>query len=352
MNTTLLFIVAGSVLGLLQIAAGVAIGRWLWRPLPASRDADLRRSRSLALQLHGLTQKVTASVADHRNRFEQMQSRLDSSPAGRPNPTTDLVVGVVGEILEANRKLQSELHEAEDLIAEQALEIESHLNTSLTDSLTKLPNRRAFDDQLAVNLQNFRKHGAPFSLMMVDFDHFKQINDTFGHPVGDDVLRGMAGVLRAALRKNDFIARYGGEEFAVVLPHTTLGESEIAATKARTGVAQLAEQFQHLNRELTVSSGVASLQAGESVESLIERADQALYMAKRNGRDCTYLHNGESCELLMLKSADRSVGKRTNEAPPHELAPVVDAELESGAIIAACNDLRQAMQEAVVVEAK
>lgn len=338
--------VAGSVLGLLQLAAGMAIGRWLWRPTSASRDADLRRSRLLALQLHGLTQKVSSSVTSHRNRFEQMQSRLDSSPAGRPNPTTDLVVGVVGEILEANRKLQADLHEAEELIAEQAQEIESHLNISLTDPLTKLPNRRALDEQLEVNLQNFRKHGVPFSLMMVDFDHFKQINDTFGHPVGDEVLQEMASVLRWTLRKNDFVARYGGEEFAVVLPHTTLCESEIAATKARNGVVQLAQKFQHLNRPLTASAGVASLQSGETIQSLVERADQALYMAKRNGRDCTYLHNGQACEPMLLSGTSLGVCENTDNTDA-EYPQFSDDQLQTtDAIAAACNDLRQAIQDA------
>lgn len=346
MNTTLLFVVAGCLLGVVQLAVGVGIGMWLRRPKAKSRDTDLRRARSLALELHGLTQRVGGHVAEHRARFEAADARLRDAPTGKHLATTDLVVGVVSEVLSANRQLQEELAAAERQIADQAGEIESHLTTSLTDPLTQLPNRRAFDDQLAGRLQDYRKHSTPFSLLMVDVDHFKQINDTFGHPVGDEVLVSMGKALRAALRKHDFVARIGGEEFAIIFPYTTLEEAQRAATKACEGVAALACEYEFLSQPVTASGGLASIHPGEDLDSLVRRADDALYMAKHNGRDRTYMHDGNGCGPLRVEVAS---GEPRWKSP--ELVAICETvqatEPSSEPIAGACDDLRTAMLEAV-----
>ena len=345
MNPTLLIIFAGCLLGAVQLGLGVLIGMWLRRPDARSRQADLSRARTLALQLHGLTQRIGSQVSDHRLRFEAADTKLRDIPTGKHHPTTDLVVGVVGEVLAANRQLQEELNAAENQIAEQAREIESQMTISLTDPLTKLPNRRALDDQLASRLQDYRKHGTPFSLLMVDVDHFKQVNDTFGHPVGDEVLVGMGGALRSALRKHDFVARYGGEEFAVIFPHTTLDEAQRAAAKACEGIGVLSAQFEYLNRALTASGGLASINPGENVASLIQRADDALYMAKHKGRDRTYLHDGQECVPLSTELASGAAWQ-TQDAPPTDRAAEADrppADAQSASLLNVCDDLRSAM---------
>lgn len=340
MTTTVLMIVAGCLLGAVQLAAGVAIGLWLRRPAPGSRDVDLGRARTLALELHGLTQRIGLRMADHRTRFEAASTRLENVPADKHHPTTDLVVGVVSEILAANRQLQQELHAAEDQIAEQAREIESHLNSSLTDPLTKLPNRRALDEQLAARLSDYRKHGTPFSLVMLDVDHFKHINDNFGHQTGDDVLVSLAGALRTSLRRNDFVGRYGGEEFAIILPHTTLDEGHHALDKAHEALSLLSERFEHLERPLTASAGLASIEPGEEVPTLVERADQALYAAKRDGRNCTWIHDGAACRPLDERIATAEAWKPAND-DAEEVAEL--DEPMSASLAGACDDLRAAM---------
>ena len=343
MSSTLLFVIAGCLLGLVQLAAGIAIGVWLRRPDSGNRDADLRRTRSLALELHSLTQHIGSQVATHRERFEKMEDRLQQSPGGKQNPTTDLVVGVVNEILAANRQLQSELHDAENRIAQQSREIESHLNSSLTDALTQLPNRRALDEQLAAKLKEFRRHGTPFSVMMVDADHFKSVNDSFGHVVGDEVLTSMGSALKSALRKHDFVGRYGGEEFAVVFPHTTLEEAQRAAGKAREGLAILNDQFIHLGRPITASGGLATICPGEEVESLIARADEALYYAKRNGRNRTCLHDGQECRDLDDSFATGSNWDETLAIEDPSALGQLSSPVASAAMSDACDDLRFAV---------
>lgn len=335
MNSTVLLVTAGCVLGVFQLAAGIAIGFWLRRVAPGARDGDLRRARLLALELHGMTQRIGDQVSDHRTQFEAAEAKLATIDTGYNGPTTDLVVGVVGEILAANRKLQTELTAAETHIAEQAREIESHLTTALTDPLTRLPNRRALDEQLVARMEEYRKFGAPFSLVMLDADHFKAINDTYGHPVGDEVLVGMATVLRAALRKHDFVARYGGEEFACVLPHTSVEEAERATSKAREAVGTLSEPFAHLGRDITASAGLASIQPGESIESLLRRADAALYMAKQHGRNRTYVHDGNEC--LPLDEF------WTGRVAPGSLGGLEPLPTQPATLAEACDELRSAM---------
>ena len=303
MPPTLTIILSGCLLGAIQLIAGVAIGMWLRRPSVRKRDADLCRARSLALGLHGLTHNLGSAISEHQSRFEDAEKKLAAERSGKQHPTTDLVVGVVGEILKSNQQLQRELTKAEDQIASQLTEIESHLSNAMTDPLTGLPNRRALDDQLARRLEDYRKHGTPFSLLMIDADYFKQINDTFGHPVGDEVLIGIGKSLRGALRKHDFVARFGGEEFAVILPYTTLAEAQRAAGKVGEGLTGLATEFAHLDRTITASGGLASIGPGEDTASLVQRADEALYAAKQNGRDRTYLHDGNTCSLIDAPTA-------------------------------------------------
>ncbi|WP_197528994.1 GGDEF domain-containing protein [Aeoliella mucimassa] len=339
----MLFVLAGCLLGLVQMAIGIAIGVWLRSSSTDSRNADLRRTRSVALELHRLTQKIGTSVSDHRDRFEKMESRLQESPGGRHNPTTDLVAGVVGEILAANRQLQTELHQAEQQIADQAREIESHMTSALTDPLTKLPNRRALDDQMANRLRDYRKLGTPFSLLMIDVDHFKAINDDFGHQTGDEVLAGMGGVLRASLRRHDFVARYGGEEFAVILPHSSLDEAQCAANKAREGFTQLSDLFAHLKRNITVSGGLATIQPGEELDHLIARADEALYLAKRSGRDRTYMHDGLICRELDEESLTEGNGLDSSAASSAPTKDTLNSLPTSAAMATACSDLRSAV---------
>lgn len=336
MSPTLQLILGGSLLGVLQIAAGVAFGLWLRRPGGDDRDADLLRAHEIAHNLHDLTHQISGTMDNHRSRFEAAEQTLLAHSKDKQQPTTELVIGVVAEILMANRQLQDELTQAQTQLAEQTVEIESHLTTSLTDSLTNLPNRRALDEQLARRLEDYRKQGTPFSLLMVDADHFKQINDTFGHPVGDEVLKEMGAALKDSLRRHDFVARFGGEEFAIILPYTSLDEAQRAAAKAAEGVGRLTGHFTHLDRDITASGGLASIAPGEEVATLIRRADEALYAAKQNGRNCSYFHDGACCHPLdeqIAEDAPGAVAVEESTSPTTRSADLQDA----------CGELRAAL---------
>ncbi len=153
---------------------------------------------------------------------------------------------------------------------------------SLTDALTSLPNRRALDRQITYESQRSQRSGHPFVLLMLDLDGFKVINDTFGHPVGDQVLQQVAMALRYVLRSTDFIARYGGDEFAVLLPETGLESALKVARKLRWAVRHCALPSPATGFPLGVSQGVAAYpQHAQDATALLRLADQALYHVKQ-----------------------------------------------------------------------
>lgn len=154
-----------------------------------------------------------------------------------------------------------------------------------TDELTGLFNRRAFFDFADIFLVNARRHGRPLTILIIDIDHFKRINDLFGHPVGDRVLNEVAERMSSAIREVDRIARIGGEEFAVLLPETPLESALEIAGRIRLALQPIQLQC-CAEVKPTVSIGVATLHPqDQSIHSLYQRADAALYAAKAGGRD-------------------------------------------------------------------
>ncbi len=150
------------------------------------------------------------------------------------------------------------------------------------DGLTGMRNRRAFDERLSEEFERASRYHTPLSLLLLDIDHFKQYNDAFGHPAGDEVLRMIGRVLQKATRETDFLARYGGEEIAVILPETDGDGAMQVAERIRLAVATTAWEC----REVTASLGVCSLKMGmERPEEMIKCADRALYQSKAGGRN-------------------------------------------------------------------
>jgi diguanylate cyclase (GGDEF)-like protein len=182
-------------------------------------------------------------------------------------------------------------------LQEQAVEIEAHISRSLTDPLTGLPNRREFNERLEERMGAWNRRREVFSLLLLDVDHFKKLNDQYGHLAGDQVLASLGGALRGAIRREDAIARYGGEEFAILLPNTSLEQTAPVAQKVREAVARTVVRHDEHTIAVTVSAGIATIQPDERVEALIQRADAALYAAKAAGRNCAFAHDGLECRL-------------------------------------------------------
>ena len=157
-----------------------------------------------------------------------------------------------------------------------------------TDGLTGLHNRRWLNDSFRRQMNRCERNGTPCSIIMVDIDHFKQMNDRFGHLAGDRVLCTVAQVLLNMLRPTDLVARYGGEEFALCLPETPLKGAWVIADRLRKAISNTSTPFEEgkLLPAVNVSIGLAGMQPGQSLDALISAADSALYRAKANGRNC------------------------------------------------------------------
>jgi diguanylate cyclase (GGDEF)-like protein len=171
-----------------------------------------------------------------------------------------------------------------------------------TDTLTGLPNRRQLDDELDRQIAGTRRHPQPLSVVLIDIDRFKAVNDRFGHEVGDHVLIEIAGRLAGSVRSPDILGRWGGEEFLLISPHTDHDAALELAERCRGRVADTAF---HEAADITASFGVATLAAGEDARSRVRRADHALYRAKNDGRDRVVAAAERPDSIAAIGSADR-----------------------------------------------
>lgn len=231
----------GDPVGSIQVRMLHKTGRYLWLEMMWRAVVD---EAGQVVQLQVSSRDITESKQNER-RLEDLQKKL--------------------------RLQQNTLQESNTKLTELAA----------VDGLTQLRNRRAFEERLEDETRRWRRNGGDVSLVLLDIDHFKQYNDTYGHPKGDEVLRNVGNLLRS-LRAADFAARYGGEEFAVILPNTNRAGSLVVAEQLRRAI----EDATWEDRQITASIGVASM-GGEitTPEQLVDFADRALYRSKQAGRN-------------------------------------------------------------------
>lgn len=225
--------------------------------LEANDLASLKQA--VRTRLDGLLATADAYQQRHSQHENQLGERLQQ------------LVGRVTSLEQAASGLRQRLEEQRQL--------------ALVDTLTELPNRAAWDERLEVEVARWQRYGGELLLAVMDVDHFKRINDDFGHLAGDRVLKIIAGELRKRLRKTDFIARFGGEEFALLLPHTPLPDGLRLLDTLRQGIEQCPFHFKGEPVTVTLSGGLGRFAEGETLEQVFERADHALYAAKDAGRN-------------------------------------------------------------------
>lgn len=163
--------------------------------------------------------------------------------------------------------------------------LQKHRHMALHDPLTQLPNREAYAERVIHEIQRWQRYGHPLTLAICDIDHFKKINDNFGHQAGDRVLKVISRAIAKRLREVDFFGRYGGEEFVVLLPETGAADALAALDKIRAAIAKTSFHYREEPLPVTLCMGIAEFQPGDNAETVFDRADRALYAAKSGGRN-------------------------------------------------------------------
>ena len=238
----------------------------------------------LASEMRAMGEHVETS-ADLQQLRTQVRGRLDTIGQHlqefRQRETTRATL--IGTRNEQMRVRVAEL-EAEATRLHNQLKEEQRLSS--VDVLTQLPNRLAYEKRIAEELQRWQRFAQPTTVIAWDVDHFKRVNDSYGHRAGDRVLRAVADCLASRLRSTDFLARYGGEEFVMILVNTSLADGLRLTDAMRVAIGALKFHFRGTPISITISGGITALQTGDDAGTAFERADKALYAAKEGGRNC------------------------------------------------------------------
>jgi diguanylate cyclase (GGDEF)-like protein len=257
---------------------------------------DRKRDEIAKLQ-EAFAQNVSEAITQNREFGALLQIELNAlqqaDGAQEIETLRQILIGGIEELIQGQRALDTKLHRTSgylDLIKSDSDRLRDELNKvrllSLTDEFTGLPNRRAFMRRLQDEIGRAQRYGSPLALALLDLDEFKAVNDVYGHAAGDEVLRAYAANVLSILRHHDLVARYGGEEFAVLLPNTALPGAIAALNKAKARAQEVSCTFDGKSlRVPTFSAGLTLYVPGDMYTTLIDRADRALYRAKRLGRN-------------------------------------------------------------------
>ncbi len=223
-------------------------------------------------------------------RNEKHHVSIPIRSGGKPVGILNLVIAEDRLYKEAEVRLLSAMGDQFGGAIERVRLFDEVRKLAITDSLTGLSNRRHFFELAEMELIRSRRYLHPLALAMIDIDHFKKVNDTYGHMAGDIVLREVARACQASLRKVDAIGRYGGEEIVILMPETTLDQAQPALERLRKRVEAMRIETARGAMQFTISIGLADLRIGEdiTIDQLLDRADQAMYKAKRSGRNQVY----------------------------------------------------------------
>jgi len=260
-------------------------------------SAASEESRKLLLSVRQVAQNVAVKVGMHSRQVRDLSAELQEVDCD--------ISAVLARLIEANERMESQLSDAEARLRDQASMIDMHISEARTDALTGLANRRAFDDEMQKQFQKFESDGTPASVLMLDIDYFKKLNDVHGHLAGDDVLMSVGKVIAQHVRSGDLAARYGGEEFAVIFPNTSGEQARGIAERVRVAVASYRCDFSSVPVSVTASGGLSELLRNDSIKTWIHRADEALYRSKDSGRDCGHWHDGQR----LIPLVDKPVAK-------------------------------------------
>ena len=242
--------------------------------------------RDIMLSLAAVIQQTDKAASDSSQTLGSVRHNLIATTSPRYLLEAHaILLEEIDRVITSNSTLNVELDCSREILAKQRQQIENLKIASRVDGLTQLANRSFLDKKLGEAIIMARQGPDPLSLLMIDIDYFKNINDTYGHQGGDRVLKGVASKIRSSVRDSDFTARFGGDEFAVILQKASAGTAVNVAWKLCTNLRESLFDLDDMRVSVTVSIGVAQVGEGDTIETLLRRADQALYKVKAEGRN-------------------------------------------------------------------
>lgn len=259
------------------------IAQLLYKSLPAEKTGAILNQLLTSLdQWMTNTQQQQQSI---QNEIQQLQNGA-SSELTHKRPF-ERISCTLQELVENTESLHKQINNSTQEIRLLKEELERTTTIAKTDELTNIPNRRGFNEIIELLSQQANEKGVTFAIILLDIDHFKNINDSYGHLIGDSVLRYIAKLLHKETKGQDSIARFGGEEFAILLPATSYSDALRVANNIRKKIAErpLQVRSSHKPLQITISAGVAMYQLGEALDALLSRVDESLYKAKNSGRN-------------------------------------------------------------------
>jgi diguanylate cyclase len=274
-------------------------------------DDNKQHLEKLRAELRTLVTETISDVTQAKAQAEQSADTLTAqSTRLEQGPTLAEVRRVLGEVVGETRNIAHNSHLLKDMLNDTRREVEAlrdeleHTRQQVTtDALTGLKNRRAFDAAFQQAVEHPNPSAAPLTLLLVDIDLFKKVNDTYGHLIGDRVIRYVGSILSANIKGKDTVARIGGEEFAILLPDTPLANAARVGEALRNAVEHSRLRIAGLGTAsgiggVTISIGITSYHQGEAYDDFMGRADQALYFSKNNGRNRVSLLDASGALVL------------------------------------------------------
>ena len=265
---------------------------------PRRLRKNRQRTMKMLMKVIKSTNQLNTNVNDHNAALQTAESEIKQYETDDQfTRVQDSLIQNIQNIVMANQKMENDLVVSKFQLEQAAQELDRSRKEARTDSLCQVANRKAVDETLAFLVSRFHSKKKPFGLMLIDIDHFKRINDTFGHEAGDEVLANVGKALNECVRPQDFVGRLGGDEFVLMLEGLTEATAEAVGKRIRSTI-ELYNFSVGRNGESTVvtlSMGLAVMNSDDSAKTLYCRADQALYRSKELGRNQLYTIVDQQC---------------------------------------------------------
>lgn len=309
------------------LVCGFFIGKF-YNQQHESKKLKQERENTLTalLQLMQSTNQLNDDVDEHHSSLSQAQHEIEALSQSVSDKKLHLeLMSNITRVVSANRRLENDLVVSRYKLESQAQELDKTRLEARTDPLCEIGNRKAIDERLKFMVSRFHNEQISFGLMLIDVDHFKRINDTFGHAAGDEVLSSIALAMRECVRPGDFVGRLGGDEFVVMFDGLTTEYADSVGKRVRSAIETYDFSLNDKGQTtvVTLSMGLAIVGNRDTTKSLYERADQALYRSKELGRNRLYTlleepvsqpTNFTQSEVLLPASKTSRFGKNTPSA--------------------------------------